>query len=180
MAKEFGEILKKLRSERDLTQSEMAEATDLSLRFYQSLENDGSEPGLESIKKIIDGLKIDPLEIFGMPSRVEPTPTIKGLIRSLNGANEALTEMQKENETCLKSLGQMQKELTEARLLAGPALLEHTNFQAEWVELGFQWKGLTETERRDFLTMMSGLNKKRDVLEFKQNTGKEKNKPSKK
>lgn len=97
MTKEtFGEFLKRKRHELNLTQAKMAETVDLSLRFLQELESEESIPGLESIKKIVRGLNIDPAEIFGMPSRAEPSPpTTRALLNALN-------EMEKELKT-LKS-----------------------------------------------------------------------------
>lgn len=93
MANEFSEILKRLRYDRNLTQAEMAEKVDISLRHYQGMEAGASEPGLAVIKKIINGLNLEPGEILGY-ARKYPLPksnaTLIKVIEELQSENDVL------------------------------------------------------------------------------------------
>lgn len=75
----------------------MAEKTDLSLRFYQSLESNEATPGLASIKKIIEGLELEPGEILGNPRKEKPTVSRTLLIEALGETENEKMALEVEN-----------------------------------------------------------------------------------
>ncbi|WP_051910429.1 helix-turn-helix domain-containing protein [Carnobacterium pleistocenium] len=60
----FRENLKRIRKEKKINQRELAELTGLSFSMISKLESgEQSNPTLETINKIADGLKVDPGEL---------------------------------------------------------------------------------------------------------------------
>jgi len=55
----FGEKLKQIRSERNLTQPQMAEAIGIEQSYLSKLENDKSVPSAEMFQSIIRALEIE-------------------------------------------------------------------------------------------------------------------------
>ena len=99
-----GDILRRVRFERGLTQSAMAEVIDISLRYYQSLEKNEQDPGYETIIKIVANLVIEPGEFFGHPRKSEP-------IRSNEKLLEAMVEVEKEKNKIQKQTKETERQL---------------------------------------------------------------------
>jgi transcriptional regulator with XRE-family HTH domain len=55
---DIGKNFKILRAERGESQSEMAEALGISVRFYQDIEQGRKEPSLSNLKKMLDRIKL--------------------------------------------------------------------------------------------------------------------------
>ncbi len=60
----IGAKLRKLRKDKDITLSELAERTDLSVGFLSNLERDMSSPTLDSLQKICTALNTAMLDIL--------------------------------------------------------------------------------------------------------------------
>ena len=56
---QLGRNLVKIRTRQKLTQSEAAERTGVSFRFYQDMEAGISAPSLPTLVKLVQGMKID-------------------------------------------------------------------------------------------------------------------------
>lgn len=111
----FGQFLKRKRNELDLTQELMAEKIGIGLRSYQYLEYNQSQPEYKTLHNLVHNLKIDPAEIFGMPSRIV-------LPKSNAKLAEAFSELEKENEDLKLALELEKKrfkELSESNRAAG-------------------------------------------------------------
>lgn len=80
MEKKIGDKLLEIRNRRNLTQQQMADLTDISLRYYQALEYSENEPSATFVKKICLGLKIDPNELLfdkvPTPIPIQPTDAL--------------------------------------------------------------------------------------------------------
>jgi len=62
---DFGERLRALRKEKDITQAEMAELVGLSPRFYQDVEQGRKDPSFKKFQEILNRLKMTYAEFFG-------------------------------------------------------------------------------------------------------------------
>lgn len=92
MKKTIADNLSRIRFEKKLTQAKMAEVIGVSLRFYQDLEGGKQNPSIETIEKILSGLKISIINLVEDP-RVKK-PEDKPREHLLN----SYVELQKENE----------------------------------------------------------------------------------
>lgn len=63
-AKRFGEYIKRVRTERDLTQEELAEQADLAADTVRRLEHGSFSPSLGTLEKIATGLRVDLVSLF--------------------------------------------------------------------------------------------------------------------
>lgn len=70
----FGDLLRRIRTDRGFTQQKMAEKIDLSIRQYQNLEANAQLPGYSVLKSIVEQLQVNPCELF---FRKEEVPNSK-------------------------------------------------------------------------------------------------------
>lgn len=70
----FGDLLRRIRTDRGFTQQKMAEKIDLSIRQYQNLEANAQLPGYSVLKSIVEQLHVNPCELF---FRKEDVPNAK-------------------------------------------------------------------------------------------------------
>ena len=66
----FGEKLRLLREEREINQTELGRALDMTQRKVSYLENDRYEPGLEDIKAICRFFGISADYLLGFPKNL--------------------------------------------------------------------------------------------------------------
>ena len=66
----FGEKLRLLREERELNQTELGQALDMTQRKVSYLENDRYEPGLEDIKAICRFFGVSADYLLGFPKNL--------------------------------------------------------------------------------------------------------------
>jgi len=59
----FGKTIKKLRTDRSLTQSELAKLANISQVFLSEIEKDEKNPSWQSLLQIAQSLKVTPIEI---------------------------------------------------------------------------------------------------------------------
>lgn len=62
--KQIGKKLKQLRTERDLTQAELAEKADMNANYYAKIERGEVKPAPEAYEKIAKALKVTAADIF--------------------------------------------------------------------------------------------------------------------
>lgn len=72
---DFGNILKQLRTERNLTQSELAEKLGLSKSSISMYENGKREPDFENLEMIADFFNVRLMYLIGAESRETTTPS---------------------------------------------------------------------------------------------------------
>ena len=70
----FGDLLRRIRTDRGFTQQKMAEKIDLSIRQYPNLEANAQLPGYSVLKSIVEQLYVNPCELF---FRKEDVPNAK-------------------------------------------------------------------------------------------------------
>lgn len=61
---EFGETIKRLRTDHGLTQARLAELAGLATDAIQGLEKGGFSPGLDTLRKLAGGLGMRLSEVF--------------------------------------------------------------------------------------------------------------------
>jgi DNA-binding XRE family transcriptional regulator len=64
LRRKFGKRVRYLRRDRDMTQEQLAELTDLSVNSISQIETGQSSPSLETIVKIAKALEVDVGELF--------------------------------------------------------------------------------------------------------------------
>ncbi len=64
LRKKFGKRLRYLRRDRDITQEQLSELTDISVHFISRLETGQSSPSLETIVKLAKALDVEVAELF--------------------------------------------------------------------------------------------------------------------
>ena len=64
LRKKFGKRLRYLRRDRDMTQEQLSELTDISVHFISRLETGQSSPSLETIVKLAKALDVEVAELF--------------------------------------------------------------------------------------------------------------------
>lgn len=62
--KKLGEILKKAREEKELTQAEVAEKSDMTVNYYAMIERGEVNPSMSKVRKLQKLLELNPSEIF--------------------------------------------------------------------------------------------------------------------
>lgn len=72
----FGDLLRRIRTDRSFTQQKMAEKIDLSIRQYQNLETNAQLPGYSVLKSIVERLHVNPSELFFRKEDV-PNPRLE-------------------------------------------------------------------------------------------------------
>lgn len=70
---EIGEQLKNLRVQKNLTQEELGERTDLSKGYISQLEHDSSSPSMETFFSILEVLGVTPEEFFQTTKETQQT-----------------------------------------------------------------------------------------------------------
>lgn len=80
-------ILHRIRKEKNLTQAQMAEQADCSLRSYQKIESGESLPGYHTLASLVENLGIDPRRLF-LEEAAEPSSVerIEYLLQTCNDA----------------------------------------------------------------------------------------------
>jgi transcriptional regulator with XRE-family HTH domain len=63
-AKRFGEYFKRVRTERDLTQEQLAERSDLAADTVRRIEHGDFSPSLGTLEKLATGLRVDLSTLF--------------------------------------------------------------------------------------------------------------------
>jgi transcriptional regulator with XRE-family HTH domain len=63
-AKSFGEYMKRVRTERDLTQEQLAESADLAADTIRRMEHGEFSPSLATLEKLATGLRVDLSSLF--------------------------------------------------------------------------------------------------------------------
>ena len=61
----IGERLRKQRTRRALTQAELAERSDVTTATVARIERDEIEPRMTTLRKLAQGLEVDPAELVG-------------------------------------------------------------------------------------------------------------------
>lgn len=60
----FGEKVRQLRKEKELTQGQLAEQSGLATRFVQELESGSKQPTLTTLYKLADSLNVTPGQLI--------------------------------------------------------------------------------------------------------------------
>lgn len=92
LKKTIADNLSRMKFERKLTQAKMAEVIGISLRFYQDLEAGKQNPSIETIEKILSGLRVEIRDILEDPRIQAPEDQARGYLL------KSYQEVQKENE----------------------------------------------------------------------------------
>ena len=95
----IGIVIREVRKQKGLTQMELSEETNISVRTIQRIENDEVEPSLYSLKKISEILEVDLLKI---KNRNSMTFTNKLLGMNLNDIPMTANEKQNVEERLKK------------------------------------------------------------------------------
>ena len=66
IAMAFGFVLRRLRTEAELTQEQLGLEADLQRKYISSLELGEKAPSLETVLKIATGLRIEAVKIVGL------------------------------------------------------------------------------------------------------------------
>ena len=88
----IGIVIKEIRKQKGLTQLELSDKTNISVRTIQRIENDAVEPSLYSLKRISEILDFDFLKVKNRNSL-----TFINRILGINLNNQAMTTQEKEN-----------------------------------------------------------------------------------
>ena len=88
----IGIVIKEIRKQKGLTQLELSDKTNISVRTIQRIENDAVEPSLYSLKRISQILDFDFLKVKNRNSL-----TFINRILGINLNNQAMTTQEKEN-----------------------------------------------------------------------------------
>lgn len=73
---QFGERLRLLRRQADLSQEELAECADLSLDFISLVERGINAPSFESLEKLAAALSVQVMELFRFDAAIEVDETV--------------------------------------------------------------------------------------------------------
>lgn len=60
----FGRRLKQLRKQKDLTQEQLAESADVSVRFLSNMERGVNAPSFETLERLAEALSVSVKELF--------------------------------------------------------------------------------------------------------------------
>jgi len=88
----IGIVIKEIRKQKGLTQLELSDKTNISVRTIQRIESDAVEPSLYSLKRISEILDFDFLKVKNRNSL-----TFINRILGINLNNQAMTTQEKEN-----------------------------------------------------------------------------------
>lgn len=85
----FREAILFFRSERDLSQTDMAELLGISMRYYQKLESGKATPSLTTLEQTLEGLGVSYLDFFRAPDP-PPRPPPNLIKQLIEGRGEEL------------------------------------------------------------------------------------------
>jgi len=68
LRKQFGQRLREIRKQRDLTQERLAERLDISVDFLSLMERGIHAPSFDTLEKISKRLRISVADLFTFPS----------------------------------------------------------------------------------------------------------------
>lgn len=91
-AEALGRRIKDLRKSKLMSQSKLAKAAGLDEKYLAALERGERNAGLESIRKVMIGLEVEPFELFAFSVRRKvPTERVDQIVfgNLLKGANQA-------------------------------------------------------------------------------------------
>ncbi len=88
----FVDLLRRIRTERGLTQQKMAEKIDLSIRQYQNLETNSQLPGYNVLRNIVEQLQVNPCELF-FQKKDMPDPKLEEIQHLVTRCSEQQLEM---------------------------------------------------------------------------------------
>ena len=91
----LGSKIKQYRSDRSISQAELAERLDLSVNFLSNIENGIKWISPQTLVKIASVLKIEPYELF-MPPHTQPDSVTAALTRYTDEAIAAVARTLKE------------------------------------------------------------------------------------
>lgn len=93
IAKILADNLRRLRKEKNLTQTELAEAVDVSLTAIQGYESERTWPSTDTIKELAKSFKVKESELFKDPNNIEPIgASLQQFARLLSNANPIAIE----------------------------------------------------------------------------------------
>lgn len=69
LRKQFGERIKRLRRERDMTQAELAEAAKISVGFVRAIEQAAHAPSFETLESLAQALNVEVIELFNFSDK---------------------------------------------------------------------------------------------------------------
>lgn len=64
MSKSIGQLIKEKRVSKRLKQLELADKADISRNFLSEIENEKTEPGIRSLRRISNALNVSLAELF--------------------------------------------------------------------------------------------------------------------
>lgn len=78
----FGQRVRKLRLERNLTQEQLSEAADISISFLGGIERGLKTPTIETVQKLANALNISVTQImtFDLPSETDKDIQLNSLV----------------------------------------------------------------------------------------------------
>ena len=88
----FARNLRKLRSDRHMSQMELADIADLSCNFINEIENEKKSPSIETLAKLVNALSVEPVRFFA-PEILFKTSNAKMLKTELSSLNTAVAEL---------------------------------------------------------------------------------------
>ena len=91
--KRFGNHIKKIRSNLDITQEALAEMVDISRQSMSKIENGQNFVSAETMIALCEALKVEPKELFNFEENKPKEDTIDDIVRRL-----------KRNPTLLKTI----------------------------------------------------------------------------
>lgn len=65
--KVFGEQVRKIRQEKQVTQEELSQKTGLANRFLQDIESGNKQASITTVFRLADGLEVSPNELLVIP-----------------------------------------------------------------------------------------------------------------
>jgi transcriptional regulator with XRE-family HTH domain len=83
LAKSFGLRVRELRTDLGITQSQLAEAIDMSVEWVRRIENGGASPSFDTISALAKALRARPADLFG-DMAVQPANRLTVAAQGLN------------------------------------------------------------------------------------------------
>lgn len=86
--KNFGQYIKRLRRERNLSQEDLAEATGLTKQYIGTVERGASRPGIDTLYKLANGFGLTVSDLFRFEYDAEDLQELKQRIISVVEATD--------------------------------------------------------------------------------------------
>ena len=112
ISKLFGENLRKLRKNANLTQDELSEKLDISQKHLSKIETGNQFASAQLISKIANVLEINPSQLFEVLDERTPTKKLANIITSKVTTN-LMNEMNRQNTILYEKLHQEIEQLKE-------------------------------------------------------------------